>query len=47
MKSVESQRPDVNKQIAATRQQIATAREREETRGKPVESGAANPEATG
>ena len=26
MKSVESQRPDVNKQIAATRQQIATAR---------------------
>ena len=25
MKSVESQRPDVNKQIAATRQQIATA----------------------
>lgn len=41
MKSVESQRPDVNKQIAATRQQIATA-QREKKRRKPLKAGAAN-----
>lgn len=42
MKSVESQRPDFNKQIAATRQQIATA-EREKRRVENLlKAGAAN-----
>ena len=42
MKSVESQRPDVNKQIAATRQQIATARTEKRRVENLLKAGAAN-----
>ena len=42
MKSVESQRPDVNKQIAATRQQIATARREKRRVENLLKAGAAN-----
>ena len=40
--SVESQRPDVNKQIAATRQQIATARREKRRVENLLKAGAAN-----
>ncbi len=36
MKSVESQRPDLAKQIAATKQQIATAEREKKRVGKPA-----------
>lgn len=42
MKSVESQRPDVNKQIAATRQQIATAQREKKRVENLLKAGAAN-----
>lgn len=42
MKSVESQRPDVNKQIAATQQQIATARREKRRVENLLKAGAAN-----
>ena len=41
MKSVESQRPDLAKQIAATKQQIATAQREKETVENPLLPGAA------
>ena len=42
MKSVESQRPDINKQIAATRQQIATAQREKKRVENLLKAGAAN-----
>lgn len=42
MKSVESQRPDVNKQIAATRQQITTAQREKRRVENLLKAGAAN-----
>ena len=41
MKSVESQRPDINKQIAATRQQIATAQREKKRVENLLKAGAA------
>ncbi len=47
MKSVESQRPDLAKQIAATKQQIATAEREKKESGEFAYGRSGKPETTG